>query len=108
LATFWHTVYIETMGSFNFRSLATVMSKSPVALTTKRSASESSWKSGNTSSGGDPVFQTTSGLGVPTTLHASDADCVSAIFTVGGGARIKLGASAVCVANPMSMSLSHL
>ena len=70
------------------------MSKCPVALTTNRSASDSSSKSGKRRPGGDPVFQAISGLGVPTTLHSSDVDCVSAIFTRGGGVRMKLGDSA--------------
>ena len=70
------------------------MSRSPTELTTKRLASDSACNSGTRLPAGDPVFQATSGLGVPTTLHVRFADCVSEILTLGGGERMKLGASA--------------
>ena len=82
---------------------ATWISRSPVEFITKRSASGSSWKSGKTRPGGDTVFQAMSGLGVPTTSQRSRADCSSAILTVGGGERIKLGASAATIAHRVNV-----
>jgi len=80
-----------------FRGAATLMSKSPVAFTTSRSWESVCSRTDGSSrlSDEDPVVHVTPGIGVPTTLHGNDVDCVSAIFTVGGGERMKLGSSAI-------------